>query len=72
MRPTPGPRCRCKPSPVPGPVVAIRQVLPRTVDGLRRADTVMGNVTVPRQYAGTIAEAAANNGIPAALLAALV
>jgi hypothetical protein len=56
-----------------GPVVAIRQVLP---DGSSTAsstgDTVMGNVTVPGQYAGTITEAAANNGIPAALLAALV
>ena len=34
--------------------------------------TVMGNVTVPGQYAGTIEQAAASNGIPAALLAALV
>jgi cell wall-associated NlpC family hydrolase len=52
-----------------GPVVAIRQVLPT---GSSTGDTVMGNVTVPGQYASTIAEAAANNGIPAALLAALV
>jgi peptidoglycan DL-endopeptidase CwlO len=52
-----------------GPVVAIRQVLP---GGSSAGDTVMGNVTVPGQYVNTITEAAANNGIPAALLAALV
>ncbi len=52
-----------------GPVVAIRQVLP---GGASEGSTVMGNVTVPGQYAGTIANAAASNGIPAALLAALV
>jgi peptidoglycan DL-endopeptidase CwlO len=52
-----------------GPVVAIRQVLPGdSSDG----STVMGNVTVPGQYAGTIAQAASNNGIPASLLAALL
>jgi peptidoglycan DL-endopeptidase CwlO len=55
-----------------GPVVAIRQVLPSDSSTGSTGDTVMGNVTVPGQYAGTIAEAAANNGIPAALLAALV
>jgi cell wall-associated NlpC family hydrolase len=62
-----------------GPVVAIRQVLPTsssagdtlTSDTLT-GDTVMGNVTVPGQYVNTIEEAAANNGIPASLLAALV
>ena len=52
-----------------GPVVAIRQVLP---GGASEGSTVMGNVTVPGRYAGTIANAAASNGIPAALLAALV
>ena len=52
-----------------GPVVAIRRVLP---DGSSEGSTVMGNVTVPGQYAGTIEHAAASNGIPAALLAALV
>jgi soluble lytic murein transglycosylase-like protein len=32
----------------------------------------MGNVTVPAEYASTIEQAATNNGIPAALLAALL
>jgi cell wall-associated NlpC family hydrolase len=52
-----------------GPVVAIRQVLPT---GSSAGSTVMGNVTVPGQYVSTIEEAAADNGIPASLLAALV
>jgi cell wall-associated NlpC family hydrolase len=52
-----------------GPVVAIRQVLGGDTSGGR---TVMGNVTVPAQYASTIEQAAATNGIPSALLAALV
>jgi cell wall-associated NlpC family hydrolase len=52
-----------------GPVVAIRQVLGSGTSG---ASTVMGNVTVPGQYVSTIEEAAADNGIPASLLAALV
>ena len=52
-----------------GPVVAIRQVLPSDSSG---GSTVMGNVTVPAQYASTIAQAASNNGIPASLLAALL
>ncbi|MGA2307482.1 MAG: NlpC/P60 family protein [Acidimicrobiales bacterium] len=52
-----------------GPVVAIRQVLP---GGSSAGDTVMGNVKVPGQYVSTIEEAAANNGIPASLLAALL
>ena len=52
-----------------GPVVAIRQVLPGDPSG---GSTVMGNVTVPGQYANTIEQAAANNGIPASLLAALL
>jgi peptidoglycan DL-endopeptidase CwlO len=52
-----------------GPVVAIRQVLGGDTSG---GSTVMGNVTVPGQYASTIEAAAASNGIPAALLAALV
>ncbi len=52
-----------------GPVVAIRQVLPGGSSG---GSTVMGNVTVPGQYVGTIEQAAANNGIPASLLAALL
>src|SRR6202044_2105740 len=34
--------------------------------------TQMGNVTVPAAYAGTIQQAAASNGIPASLLAALL
>jgi cell wall-associated NlpC family hydrolase len=52
-----------------GPVVAIRRVLPSTSDG---GTTMMGNVSVPAEYASTIAQAAASNGIPASLLAALV
>ena len=52
-----------------GPVVAIRQVLPSPSSA---SSTVMGNVTVPGQYAGTIEQAASRNGIPASLLAALV
>ncbi len=52
-----------------GPVVAIRQVLP---GGSSAGDTVMGNVKVPGQYVSTIEEAAADNGIPASLLAALL
>jgi cell wall-associated NlpC family hydrolase len=61
-------------------VVAIRQVLPgasandnasvtSTTGG---GPTQMGNVTVPAAYAGTIQQAAASNGIPASLLAALL
>jgi peptidoglycan DL-endopeptidase CwlO len=52
-----------------GPVVAIRQVLPGGSSG---GSTVMGNVTVPGQYASTIEQAASTNGIPASLLAALL
>jgi peptidoglycan DL-endopeptidase CwlO len=52
-----------------GPVVAIRQVLGGDTSG---GSTVMGKVTVPAQYASTIEQAAATNGIPSALLAALV
>jgi hypothetical protein len=52
-----------------GPVVAIRQVLPA---GSSSGDTVMGNVTVPAPYVSPIEQAAADNGIPASLLAALV
>jgi hypothetical protein len=62
-----------------GPVVAIRRVLPTgaSADGTFSSDTVagdtvMGNVTVPGQYVHTIEAAAASNGIPPALLAALV
>jgi peptidoglycan DL-endopeptidase CwlO len=51
-----------------GPVVAIRRVLPgQTTSG----GSAMGNVTVPAQYVSTIEQAAARNGIPASLLAAL-
>ena len=61
-------------------VVAIRQVLP---DGTANSPAVltssttggptqMGNVSVPAAYAGTIEQAAASNGIPASLLAALL
>jgi cell wall-associated NlpC family hydrolase len=50
------------------PVVAIRRVLPNVV----ATNTVMGQVTVPAQYVSTIQSAAASNGIPAPLLAALV
>jgi hypothetical protein len=52
-----------------GPIVAIRQVLP---GGSSAGDAVMGNVNVPGQYVNTIAGAAADNGIPASLLAALL
>ena len=52
-----------------GPVVAIRRVVPSETSS---ASTMMGNVTVPAEYASTIEQAAANNGIPAALLAALL
>jgi cell wall-associated NlpC family hydrolase len=52
-----------------GPVVAIRRVLSSNASG---TGTVMGNVTVPAQYASTIEQAAATNGIPASLLAALL
>jgi cell wall-associated NlpC family hydrolase len=52
-----------------GAVVAIRQVLPAGSSG---GTTEMGNVSVPAQYVNTIEQAAANNGIPASLLAALV
>jgi cell wall-associated NlpC family hydrolase len=56
-----------------GPVVAIRQVLPDgSSGGSSGGSTVMGNVTVPGQYASTIEQAASNNGIPASLLAALL
>ncbi len=49
-------------------VVAIRRVLPNVV----ASNMVMGQVTVPAQYVSTIQSAAASNGIPASLLAALV
>jgi len=52
-----------------GPVVGIRRVVPTESPS---ASTVMGNVTVPAEYASTIEQAATNNGIPAALLAALL
>jgi cell wall-associated NlpC family hydrolase len=56
-----------------GTVVAIRQVLPGgSSGGSSGGATVMGNVSVPAQYVNTIEQAAANNGIPASLLAALV
>jgi peptidoglycan DL-endopeptidase CwlO len=57
-----------------GPVVAIRRVLPTNTAGITSSGTsmVMGNVTVPGQYVSTIEQAAASNGIPASLLAALL
>jgi peptidoglycan DL-endopeptidase CwlO len=61
-------------------VVAIRQVLPDASASSMTASagsgtggpTQMGNVSVPAAYAGTIEQAAASNGIPAALLAGLL
>jgi cell wall-associated NlpC family hydrolase len=62
-----------------GPVVAIRQVLPTdsSLSATAMGDTsgsatVMGNVSVPAAYASTIEQAAASQGIPSSLLAALV
>jgi peptidoglycan DL-endopeptidase CwlO len=51
-----------------GPVVAIRQVLP----SVSTSSVVMGNVTVPAQYVGTVEQAASAAGIPASLLAGLI
>ncbi len=51
-----------------GTVVAIRRILPDPP----ATNTVMGQVTVPAQFVTTIQSAAAANGIPASLLAALV
>ena len=61
-------------------VVAIRQVLPgggandtaAPTGSTAGGPTQMGNVAVPAAYAGTIEQAAASNGIPASLLAALL
>jgi peptidoglycan DL-endopeptidase CwlO len=61
-------------------VVAIRQVLPEAsasntaalTSSTTGGPTQMGNVAVPAAYAGTIQQAAASNGIPASLLAALL
>ena len=61
-------------------VVAIRQVLPDAgandtaapTSSTAGGPTQMGNVAVPAAYAGTIEQAAASNGIPASLLAALL
>ncbi len=61
-------------------VVGIRRVLPDRSGAEVAAPsavspggpTQMGNVAVPAQYAGTIEQAAASNGIPASLLAALL
>ena len=61
-------------------VVAIRQVLPDATanspavltSSTTGGPTQMGNVAVPAAYAGTIEQAAASNGIPASLLAALL
>jgi cell wall-associated NlpC family hydrolase len=52
-----------------GPVVAIRRALPT---GAPSGDSLMGNVAVPPAYASTIAQAASSNGIPPALLAAVL
>jgi peptidoglycan DL-endopeptidase CwlO len=61
-------------------VVAIRHVLPDATanspavlsSSTTGGPTQMGNVAVPAAYAGTIEQAAASNGIPAPLLAALL
>jgi cell wall-associated NlpC family hydrolase len=67
--------------PVPtNQVVSIRRVLPDAsandasalTSPTTGAPTQMGNVAVPAAYAGTIQQAAASNGIPASLLAALL
>ena len=50
-----------------GPIVAIRRIVPSPTP-----DAVMGAVTVPGQYAATVEAAAAQNGIPASLLAGLI
>jgi peptidoglycan DL-endopeptidase CwlO len=63
-----------------GDVVDIRRVLPATAAAVAGPAPVagpdgtvaMGNVAVPAQYAGTIEQAAATNGIPPSLLAALL
>jgi cell wall-associated NlpC family hydrolase len=63
-----------------GQVVAIRRVAPDAPASFPAAlsgaatggPTQMGNVAVPAAYAGTIEQAAASNGIPASLLAALL
>jgi peptidoglycan DL-endopeptidase CwlO len=61
-------------------VVAIRQVVPDASvneapalsSSTSGGPTQMGNVAVPSAYAGTIEQAAASNGIPPSLLAALL
>jgi peptidoglycan DL-endopeptidase CwlO len=61
-------------------VVAIRQVVPDAsvneapalTSSTSGGPTQMGNVAVPSAYAGTIEQAAASNGIPPSLLAALL
>jgi cell wall-associated NlpC family hydrolase len=61
-------------------VVAIRHVVPTANTNDTAAltgqssggPTQMGNVSVPAAYAGTIQQAAASNGIPSSLLAALL
>ena len=51
-----------------GAVVAIRRVVPSIVAG----GAMVGNVKVPFQFVSTIEQAAAANGIPSSLLAALL
>ncbi len=59
-------------------VVAIRRVLPDSapqsaaVAPSGPGSTMLGSVSVPNQYVGTIEQAAAGNGIPASLLASLL
>jgi len=61
-------------------VVAIRRVVPDATENgpatltsaTAGGPTQMGDVAVPAAYAGTIEKAAASNGIPASLLAALL
>ncbi len=61
-------------------VVAIRRVVPDAAENgptsltsaTAGGPTQMGEVAVPAAYAGTIEQAAASNGIPASLLAALL
>lgn len=68
-----------------GEVVAVRRVLPASgTDAVDAAagctasspttggSTMIGNVSVPAAYAGTIEQAASANGIPASLLSALL
>ncbi len=52
-----------------GPVVAIRRILS---DANNSGDKMIGSVKVPAQYVAVVEQAAAANGIPPSLLAALI